>query len=50
VGQVGFMVLVCAFVALEWVEELFWLGARVRWAHQAPVRSDVAGVVTVIRA
>ena len=50
VGQTGFMVLVCALVSLEWVEELFWRVAHVRWAHQAPVRSDVADIVTVIRA
>jgi len=52
VGQAGFMVLVCALVALEWVEdsELFWRVAHVRWAHQAPLRNDVADIVTVIRA
>ena len=50
VGQAGFMVLVCALVALEWVEKLFWRVAHVRWAHQAPVRSDVADIVTVVRA
>ena len=49
-GRAGFMVLVSALVALEWVQEMFWRLARVRWAHQAPVPRDVAGIATVIRA
>ena len=50
VDQAGFMVLVSALFALEWVTELFWRVARVRWAHEAPERRDVAGIATVIRA
>jgi len=32
VGQVGFAVLLCALVAIEWAEEMLWRVARVRWA------------------
>lgn len=46
VGQAGFLVLVSALFALEWVTEMFWRVVRVRWAHQAPVRSDVTGIAT----
>jgi hypothetical protein len=32
VGQAGFAVLLCGLVAIEWVEEMLWRVARVRWA------------------
>jgi hypothetical protein len=35
-GQVGFAVLLCALVAMEWAEELLWRAARVRWAVVDP--------------
>jgi hypothetical protein len=31
-GQVGFSMLLCSLVAIEWAEELLWRIARVRWA------------------
>ena len=36
VGQMGFAVLLCALVAIEWAEELVWRAARVRWAASDP--------------
>jgi len=36
VGQLGFAVLLCALVAIEWAEELLWRVARVRWAVVDP--------------
>ena len=35
-GQLGFAVLLCALIALEWAEELLWRVARVRWAVADP--------------
>jgi len=32
VDQVGFVLLLCVLVAVEWAEELLWRVARVRWA------------------
>jgi hypothetical protein len=36
VGQLGFVVLLCALVAIEWAEELLWRVTRVRWAVGDP--------------
>jgi hypothetical protein len=36
VDQLGFAVLLCALVAIEWTEELLWRVARVRWAVADP--------------
>jgi Protein of unknown function (DUF1365) len=37
VGQAGFVVLLCALVAIERAEEMLWRVARVRWAVSDPI-------------
>jgi Protein of unknown function (DUF1365) len=45
IGQVGFAMLLCALVAIEWAEELLWRIARVRWAVNTSSQLDSAGTV-----
>ena len=44
-GQVGFSMLLCSLVAIEWAEELLWRIARVRWAVTESTRTSPDAMV-----
>jgi Protein of unknown function (DUF1365) len=44
-GQVGFAVLLCVLVGMEWAEELLWRIARVRWAVTESTNLHPSGMV-----
>jgi hypothetical protein len=44
-GQVGFAMLLCAFVAIKWTEELLWRITHVRWVVTESTHPHHRGMV-----
>ncbi|KAH9969988.1 hypothetical protein BGW80DRAFT_1176686 [Lactifluus volemus] len=47
IARIGFAVLLCALVAMEWAEELLWRIGRVRWAVIDSMERHPSGMVPV---